>query len=100
MPKWKELNPKKTLMYIIIMFCFSCAIFINLSIKLPKDIDNNTKNKIVAANFFGLIGFCILLLHHYINTLWKEGFIIIIVMILFSLFSTYMSFSLFNQNLY
>ena len=91
MHQWKKFSPEKTIFYIVIMSCFASVIFFNLSIKPPKDENNNTKKKIMAANIFSLIGFCLLLTHHYINTLWKEGFIIIVFMVLLSLYSTYKS---------
>tara|TARA_B100001093_G_C26178537_1_gene738795 strand:+ start:215 stop:451 length:237 start_codon:yes stop_codon:yes gene_type:complete len=71
------------------MCVFSAVIFLNLSIKIPKDENNNTKKKIMAANILTLIAFCLLAIHHYINTLWKEGFIIIVFMVLLSMYSTY-----------
>lgn len=74
------------------MSCFATVIFLNISIKIPKDENQNIKKKIIAANIFSLIGFCLLLIHHYINTLWKEGFIIIVLMTLLSIYSTYKSF--------
>ena len=73
------------------MSCFASVVFVNLSIKPPKDENNNTKKKIIAVNIFSLIGFCLLLIHHYINTLWKEGFIIVGFMVLLSLYATYKS---------
>ena len=89
MHHWKKFNLYKTSFYIVLMSCFAIVIFINMSIKAPKDENNNTKKKIMAANIFSLIGFFLLLTHHYINTLWKEGFIIVLFMVLLSLYSTY-----------
>jgi len=89
MKKWIKFNLFKTIFYIVIMCVFSAVIFLNLSIKIPKDENNNTKKKIMAANILSLIAFCLLLIHHYINTLWKEGFIIIVFMVLLSMYSTY-----------
>ena len=43
----------------------------------------------MAANILTLIAFFLLAIHHYINTLWKEGFIIIVFMVLLSMYSTY-----------
>lgn len=93
MHQWKKFNLFKTVFYIVVMICFAAVVFINLSIKPPKDENNNTKKKIIAANVFSLIGFCLLLIHHYINTLWKEGFIIVVFMVLLSTYSTYKSMS-------
>ena len=75
------------------MAFFSTVIFLNISIKPPKDENNNTKNKIIIINLFSLFGFCFLLAHHYINTLWREGFIIVTFMVLLSIYSTYKALS-------
>lgn len=92
MHQWKKFNLFKTSFYIVVMSCFATVIFINISIKPPENEKKNyTKKKIIAANIFSLIGFCLLLTHHYINTLWKEGFIIVTFMVLLSLYSTYKS---------
>ena len=71
------------------MSCFATVIFLNISIKIPKDENQNIKKKIIAANILTVIGFCLLLIHHYINTLWKEGFIIVAFMVLLSIYLTY-----------
>ena len=89
MNQWKKFNLFKTIFYIVLMSCFATVIFLNISIKIPKDENQNIKKKIIAANILTVIGFCLLLIHHYINTLWKEGFIIVVFMVLLSIYLTY-----------
>lgn len=93
MHQWKKFNLFKTMFYIVIMALFATVIFLNISIKPPKDENNNTKNKIIIINLFSLFGFCLLLAHHYINTFWREGFIIVTFIVLLSIYSTYKSIS-------
>ena len=96
MSRWKKFSLFKTVFYMVIMTCFASGILINLSIKPPKD--NDSKKKIVIANIFNLFGFSLLLIHHYINTTWREGFIIITIMVLLLLYSTYKSIILYNSS--
>lgn len=96
MPQWNKFSLFKTTFYIVIMTCFASGILVNLSIKPPKD--NDSKKKIILANIFSLMGFSLLLIHHYINTTWREGFIIITFMVLLLLYSTYKSIILYNSS--
>ncbi len=83
--EWKDLNLSNTILYICIMALFTYPMYINLYKKQEKNFINQ-KKKFIITHISVLLGLLLLLYHHYNNTLWLEGFVIVLFVIFFILF--------------
>ena len=89
MSRWKEKSLSSNILYSFIILFFTTGICIDFAIKQNQSFD---KFSIFFSSLLVSIGFILLLTHHFLNTKWLYGFIIVSILCIFSIVATVVDF--------
>lgn len=95
MSRWIKKSISSNILYTIVILCFTTGICIDFAIKQNKSFD---KFLIFFSSMLVTIGFILLLTHHFLNTKWLYGFIIVAILAIFSIIATILDFLAFYQD--
>lgn len=87
--KWSRKSRSSNILYTFIILFFTAGICIDFAIKQNESYD---KFSIFISSALVSIGFLLLLTHHFLNTKWLYGFIIVSILCVFSIVATVFDF--------